>query len=186
MEAFDYLSVLVSIVLGLGITQVLSGFGTWLTERDSVRLYPPAVIWAFSLLLIHVQTWWSMHGLRYWHDWNFLQFSLVLAQPIVLYLLSVLVLPSTGRTDPDLRKNYLKNQPWFFGFFLLLLLISLVKDLARQGALPEVANLAFHGLLFVAGALAAFSRKDSLNLGLALAVLILLIAYIVLLFAELA
>ena len=186
MEAFGYLSVLISIVLGLGITQILGGFAGWLSERKTVRLYPPAVIWAFSLLLVHVQTWWSMYGLRYWHDWSFLQFSFVLAQPIILYLLSVLVLPPASRAERDLRSNYLENQSWFFGFFLLLLLVSLLKDLVRQGTLPEAANVGFHSALFVIGLLAAFSRKDSLNLVLSLAVLIFLIAYVGLLFAELA
>jgi len=41
MSAFDYLSVLISIILGLGIAQVLSGFGRLLNVRSRVRWYGP-------------------------------------------------------------------------------------------------------------------------------------------------
>jgi hypothetical protein len=46
MGAFEYLSVLISIVLGLGITQLLLGFSRWLEQRKSFRAYGPAIAWS--------------------------------------------------------------------------------------------------------------------------------------------
>ena len=46
MDAFSYLSVLISIVLGLGVTQLLTGFGRLIEARDRVRSYGPVLIWA--------------------------------------------------------------------------------------------------------------------------------------------
>ena len=99
MDAFSYLSVLISIVLGLGITQLLSGMARWVAGRAEVRLYAPAVCWAFTLLLIHVQTWWTMFPLRLHKDWTFLQFAVVLLQPSILYLLAALALPTAAGAD---------------------------------------------------------------------------------------
>ena len=41
MTAFDYLSVLLSIVLGLAITQLLSGFAGLVRARDRMVMYWP-------------------------------------------------------------------------------------------------------------------------------------------------
>ena len=64
MDAFSYLSVLISIILGLAITQVLQGLRGLMHARSRVRLYAPAMIWALMLLVVYVQSWWSEFGLR--------------------------------------------------------------------------------------------------------------------------
>ena len=74
MDQFNYLAVLISIILGLGITQLLSGFGRWIEHRATFRAYAPAICWAFVLLVIQVQCWWAMFGLREQTDWTFLKF----------------------------------------------------------------------------------------------------------------
>lgn len=185
MQAFDHLAVLVSIVLGLGITQLLSGFGRWLEQRAAMRAYMPAIVWAVFLLLVHVQTWWSMFGLRGFEDWSFLQFALLLLQPIVLYLLAHLVFPLSAPAL-DLRTNFELQRPWFFGALLVLLAVSLLKDLARHGHLPEPANLVFHAVLSVVAIVALATRKDLPHRVLAWVALLAVAAYISLLFRELA
>ena len=44
--AFSYLSVLLSIILGLAIAEILQGYGTLLLSRASVKLYAPPLIWS--------------------------------------------------------------------------------------------------------------------------------------------
>lgn len=185
MQPFEYLSVLVSIVLGLGITQILQGFASWLGQRDKFRAYFPAVLWAVALLVVHVQTWWSMFGLRQADDWTFLQFSLVLAQPAILYMLSTLVL-SGAHGDADMRKNFLHHRRWFFGFFLGLIIVSLLKDFVRMGRLPGPENLAFHAMLFLIGGVGLAGARDALQRAVAVAAFAAVLAYVALLFSELA
>ena len=60
MDPFSYLSVLISIVLGLGITNLLGGVATLMRGRSQVRPYWPLPIWLVTLFLMHVQTWWTM------------------------------------------------------------------------------------------------------------------------------
>lgn len=149
MDNFSYLSVLISIVLGLGITQILAGFGRWVENRATFPAYAPSILWAVLLLVMHIQTWWSMYGLRQHEHWTFLQFFVVLLQPIVLYLLSSLVLPSQGSAVADLKSNYDAQRRWFFALLMALLAVSVVRDVMLTGALPAKENLAFH-LLFLA------------------------------------
>jgi hypothetical protein len=186
VDAFEYLSVLLSIVLGLGITQLLSGFGRWLEQRGTLRPYGPSIAWGALLLLLHVQTWWSSFGLRNWAEWNFLQFWIVLLQPIILFLLAVLVFPGPGVAERDLRANYYRQRPWFFGLVLALLVVSLAKDIVREGSLPEPMNVAFHGFFLASAGLALATEREIVQRLVAYSGLVVLTMYIFLLFGELA
>jgi len=137
MDAFSYLSVLISIVIGLAITQLLSGYRTLLIARGRVRTYAPTLIWGGLLLLIDVQGWWAMFGMRAHGSWTFVQFALVLLQAILLYMLAALVFPDVAADHTvDLREHYFNQSRWFFGFGVLLLVVSVVKDLGLTGSWP--------------------------------------------------
>jgi len=155
MDEFSYLSVLLSIILGLAITQILQGFRGLLQSRKRAKLYWPALAWAGLLLLIFVQTWWAMFGLRSHHNWTFGAFA------IVLYMLAALVLPDFfGEDAIDLRANYYAHHAWFVSLAILAGLVSIGKDLVLAGALPEPRNLAFHIAFIVTAAVAAITRRE--------------------------
>src|SRR5262249_8567567 len=112
MDAFSYLAVLISIILGLGMARLLTGVGRWIEQRNAFRPFMPAMVWAGILLLVHVQTWWSMFGLRFLTEWTFVRFTVVLLQPAILFLLATIVLPSEGGSSLDLRANYASQRRW--------------------------------------------------------------------------
>ena len=60
MDEFSYLSVLISVILGLAVTQILKGFRGILLSRTRIRIYWPVIAWAALLLLVCVQSWWAM------------------------------------------------------------------------------------------------------------------------------
>ncbi|HTX58633.1 MAG TPA: hypothetical protein VMH02_03070, partial [Verrucomicrobiae bacterium] len=78
MSAFDYLSVLISIVLGLAIANVLARLAAVMTARERVDFYWPPVAWAIWLFVIAVQHWWAEWSVRHTEAWNFGTFWLVL------------------------------------------------------------------------------------------------------------
>lgn len=83
MDGFSYLPVLLSIILGLAVTEILSGFRRLLHARQRVRSYWPSLLWAFLLLGVAAQSWWAMFGLRSYHDWTFAGFAIVLCARII-------------------------------------------------------------------------------------------------------
>lgn len=186
MDAFTHLSVLISIVLGLGITNLLMGFARIVQMRGRVNVFWPAIVWGLVLLVIHVQTWWSMFGLRNVETWTFVAFSLTLMQPILLFFLSALVMPDFDRDEAlDLKANYFAQVRWFFGMIIALLLFSLLRAVAIDGRLPATADLAFH-IGFLAGALpAAFVTNERFHQAAALVAATAIFAYVASLFTVL-
>ena len=115
MDSFSYLSVLLSIVLGLAITQVLQGFRGLILTRARVKRYLPTLIWAGLTLLIAIQGWWASFDLRVRAHWSFLAFFVVVLQAISTYMVAALVLPEiTGQMVIDLREHYFAHRRWLF------------------------------------------------------------------------
>ena len=105
MDQFSYLSVLLSIILGLAITQVLKGFRGMLLTRAHILFYWPAVMWSFTLLLIFIQSWWAMFGMRNVQVWTFPAFAVVVSQTILEYMLAAIVLPDFSARRRSISRN---------------------------------------------------------------------------------
>lgn len=186
MDEFNYLGVLISIILGLGITRLLQGLGQQIEFRTQVRGYWPSLAWAVILLVIHIQTWWSMFPLRYKQDWTFLGFLIVLLQPIVLYLLAAVVLPAPQSGERvDLRAHYYGQSRWFFGLFVMLLLISLAKGLMLSGGRLDPVDLAFHLAFLSTSVACAVSARPRVHETVTVATAALIAVYIAELFSRL-
>ena len=186
MDVFSYLSVLFSIILGLAITQILQGYRGLLLARRRVSLHEPSLLWSVILLLIATQTWWASFGLVGVHVWTFLNFSILLLQTILLYMMAGLVLPDIPPDEiVELEAHYRRETTPFFLLLLAMLATSVTKDLLREGRLPGGENLAFHGLFAAVAILALLNRRRWLHALIAPAGLIGLLAYIGLLFARL-
>jgi hypothetical protein len=187
MDAFSYLSVLLSIIIGLGITQILTAVGRIIRHRDRVRADWLPLLWAGVLLVVYVQVWWAMFGLRYVRAWTFASFIAVLAQTATLYLMAAVVLPEQVDDQRiDLYAYYERQHRWFFGFFLATLCVSVLKDVLINGALPGRVNLVFHILLGAASLSAILVHRRRYHEVVGVASGVAFVTYIGLLFARLA
>jgi hypothetical protein len=186
LDAFSYLSVLLSIILGLAITQVLQGFRGLMLARSRLRAYWPCLLWAFMQLVLDVQVWWAMSDLRFLRDWTFLGFAVVLAQTIPLYLMAGLVLPDIGAEGTiDLREHYYANHRWFLAMLALLLVISICKPVVLYGMLPAPLDLGFQLVLIVAALIGVWTAREGYHKLLAPLAAIGIAVYIGVLFQHL-
>ena len=186
MDAFSYLSVLLSIILGLAITQVLQGVRGLLLARGDVRLYAPTLIWAAMILVMATQMWWASFGLASHRDWSFAGFGLILLQMVLLYMLAALVLPdfAVGQRV-DLKAHYYREARPFFAIIVAMLAASIAKDVVIDGRPPHGTNLGFHLVFGTMAAAQATVRRPRLHEVLAVAAGLLMGLYIFLLFARL-
>src|SRR6476620_12256432 len=119
MDAFNYLSVLLSIVLGMAISQLRSGFAGLVHARRRLVMYWPMPVQMAVILLVALQVWWALFGLRQVRHWTFAGFLIVLAHAISVYLMAALITPrlnDDARTD--LRESYFREAHWFFASIL--------------------------------------------------------------------
>jgi hypothetical protein len=133
MDAFNYLSVLISIILALGMTRVLAGVGEMLQARSRRRLYWVHLLWVVNLFLYLVIAWWIFYRWRNQQPWTFFLFVFVLISPTILFLASLLLFPPESALDEfiDYKQHYYANHRVFFVLFALFTPIDFVDSLLK-------------------------------------------------------
>jgi hypothetical protein len=186
MDAFSYLSVLLSIVLGLALTQILQGYRALLLAKRQVRHSPTVLIWSGVLIAIVAQSWWASFGLRDRTHWDFVTFAILLAQMGLIYMGAAVVfpdIPASGQVD--LADHWDRHRKPFFAFLLAMLVASLLKSIALDDRLPRPTDVFFHIVLAAMGVIGIAVRNARVQLLLACATAALLVFYVALLFARL-
>jgi hypothetical protein len=186
VDEFGYLSVLLSIILGLAATEILQGWRRLLLVRERVVIYWPVIAWSWLFLLIVTEVWWTMFGMRSRTDWTFVQFGMVLLQTILVYMQAGLIFPEFSEEgEINLRQHYYRQHRWLFSLLAFTLIVSIAKDLVLHGAWPDPTNMAFHAGFFTTAVIAAITRREAYHKFLAIFGAIGFIAYIAALFTRL-
>lgn len=187
MDQFEYLSVLISIIVGLGLSHLLSSAARLIQLRHRARLYGPTLSWMGSLLLAQIQIWWVAFDRRADVEWNFFSFLLYLLIPIGAYVLSYLVVPDLeGGEVVDLRASYHANRTWFFGILGGVLGISLGEEYLRSGDIIRDADALFRLVFLLVACAGVWIRREAFHVVTAALFLLLFTAYIGVLFLRLA
>lgn len=90
MTLFEYLSVLVSIILSFGIIRLLEGLPV-VFKRE--RGYVIQGLWVVIVLWLHIHVWWVLWSYSTDVTWNYLRFLILLADPLLLYSLAITLVP---------------------------------------------------------------------------------------------
>ena len=122
MSIFEFLMVLVSLIVGLGVAEVLTGVTRIIRERETTSPY-----WIHSLFIVIVflallQQWWEIWGVRDVEAWTFPGLLLMLGGPIGLFIIANLLFPEPVR-GTDFKNYYFgKMKPviWIAVFSVLL------------------------------------------------------------------
>ncbi len=154
MTPFEFVTVLISIILGLGITQIMSGIADQIHQWDKVKLYWPHMLWVVLVFVLHVQQWWLTYELRFITSWRLPFFLFEILYPINLFILARILFPSGGEeTSHDLKKFYFQNYRKFFIMVMILSALSAIENIVIYGLGVEgwlVNTILLAGLLVVA------------------------------------
>lgn len=128
---FDYLGVLVSVIFGLALTHLLTGLSRIIQMRSHVRVYAVHVLWTLNIMLYVLGLWWGMYWWKHLQDWTIERFLFLSAYASVIYLLSALLYPHEVAEGFDFEEHFESNRRWFFGVFLLALLLDVPETLSK-------------------------------------------------------
>jgi hypothetical protein len=183
VQIFSHLSVLISIVLGLGLSHLLSRIGELFQARaahgDQVRIYWVQMAWVIIVLLAHVQLWWALYlWTERLESASFFDFILVLLGPVTLFLASRIVLPDLeDNPTVDLKAYFHAIRPWFFTVLALYPVVAAITEFAvedwnlRPSRLMQLALSA----IVLPG---AFVRSEQFHRALVLVILAMMLVFI--------
>lgn len=99
MSLFEFILVMISLVLAIGVTHLLQSVASMVRLRRTLQADWVVVTWMATLFLLSAAYWWSLWDFR-GLEWTFPAFFYLLLAPTLLYVgVSLLI----GAGDPALR-----------------------------------------------------------------------------------
>jgi len=165
MSSFEFLSVLISVVVGLGIANILTGIGRLIHREAEIQLSANFVAWTLFVSFYMIVYWWTVvFGWQELQNWNLVLFMFVLTYGLILYLLSVMLFPTDMPETWEPGTHIIRKRHWFYGVFLALVVTEFL-DTYLKGHLDDF-SLPYYVLMTVwacAGLLALASRKKRVH-----------------------
>ena len=110
MDAFHWIVVPISTVLGLSLARLLGGYVTAFKGRTSLRFDWLPLVFAAAILGVALQFWWALLELSTHQDWSLSAFTMLIAMIMALFTAAALISPSEG--DKDLRIAFDRDGRW--------------------------------------------------------------------------
>ncbi len=131
MSVFAYVSVLTSIVIGLGIAHLLQGVAIIVQHPGRRRAYWVHLLWVAFMFFQAIFFWWWEFALESFQQWTFQMYLFVLFFAFIIYLLCALLFPQDLGGYSGYEDYFMSRRAWFFGllaaFFVIDFLDSWLK-----------------------------------------------------------
>jgi len=180
LSPFEYVVVLTSIILGMGITQLITGVASIVLRWENVKMYWPHFVLIILIFVIHIQDWWATYALRNNMSWNLPMFLFIILYPVNLYILARILFPIKWTPVPvDLKAFFFENFRKIYLFMIFLPVHSLIENLfIRDYMLKDQAVQLI--LILALGSIVISNRKDEwIHKALAILFIIMCIASMV-------
>ncbi len=149
LSTFEFVTVLIAIVIGLGITRILSGFSALLEHRLEIKPDWLTIIWAVNVLGYQLIYWWIVvNNWRFLSEWSFSRFGLLFLYSVLLFFCASLILPSQLESGMDMKARFETIRKPFYILWLLVICSDLA-DSFLKGSDYVLAELgwAYAGLM---------------------------------------
>lgn len=144
MSAFEYTSVMASIIIGLALVDILVSFNRMIRAAGSVRWHWAAPLAALLVVMTIIQIWWSIYSPQD-APMTIGQFLPLLVELVILFLLAAAALPDDIPAGGlDLKLYYDRNGPYFWSLFTAalgwLILVQGIQTLVRGEDIGELVE----------------------------------------------
>lgn len=124
IASYQHLVVVMSIVLGLSVTQLLKGLAQLYRTHNRMRPYWLHTAWIVFLIFFSLMLWWLFWNYRSIEDWNFVRFVLYLSPMILFYFLTAIVIPDPSDPITSYRDYFFSTRVGFFATFAGVVVIA--------------------------------------------------------------
>ena len=156
MTQFEYIMVMVALILALALAQALRGLAEVVTSRNR---YWPHSFWLITIVFLMVQAWWADWSYNAVEEWRFTTYLLVIASPALSFAKVHLLVPSTRSDSFQWRKQFDAVRYWFFGLLIAYILIGIIQGVVLYGTPLMHPYRLFQGL-FITIAIAGIATRS--------------------------
>jgi hypothetical protein len=152
MDQFEYIMVLVSIIVGLGIAHILLGIGGIIDrlsrKNDRLELSLAHAAWlAFCFLWLVMFWWWEYRFSTRVSDWTMGLYLFLICYAVALFLFQALLVPRTWDGVTSLKEYFLERRVWFYSLLAFVTILDLF-DSYLKGGFEYILETGYFGMAF--------------------------------------
>lgn len=174
MSQYEFVMMMMSIIVGLGVTELLRNVARQIQCRAGSKQYWLHSVVAALIFFSLLQAWWESWSLLNTEDWNFLIVLLLLSGPIGIYIISHLLFPNDVE-GANFEEHYYNNSRTINLLAMAVVSVSTIFKPVSFGesifTLSSIPSL----LMFIAFFTMAMTRKKLIHETLYPTMLILLL-----------
>ncbi|MBN9072715.1 MAG: hypothetical protein J0H34_14220 [Rhizobiales bacterium] len=133
-ELFPHIRIVIGMVIGLGLTRLLTGVARILQHRQQIPLDPIHLAWVASVMLTLVHFWWWQFGLYEVPAWTFEKYLFIVGYAVLLFLLSAFLFPDSMAEYASYGDFFFARRGWFFGLLAATFVFDVVDTLLKGEA----------------------------------------------------
>ncbi len=160
MSLFEFVTVIISMVLALALGHLLLGVAGLAKNQDRVTGYLAHSMWLVGLFLLVLGHWWSQWDFR-GLEWTYPSFFYVTLGPTLLFFAVALLVPVRAGEGPgDMKVYFLSVRPLFMTVMLAYSFVTWFDGPILQGQ-PILGPLGIIHIVFTGGLLVGLSSANA-------------------------
>ncbi len=128
---FNYVMVLASVIIGLGITHLLTGVAGVIQHPGRAKVYWIHLAWVAATFLRAIFWWWFEFQFSAVAEWTFSLYFFVLTYALLIYLWCALLFPRDLAGYDGYKDYFYSRRKWFFGVGLAAVLADVADTLFK-------------------------------------------------------
>ncbi len=137
MDRFEYVMVLISIIVGMSIAHVMLGVGGIIDRRAGgppLKLSLAHGIWLAFVFGWCIQFWWwEFRFSEIVTEWTLGLYLFLVGYALALFLLTVILVPRSWDAVHDLDEYFLERRTWFYWTFAAVNVIDVFDAVLKGG-----------------------------------------------------
>jgi hypothetical protein len=171
MEMYLHVRVLFTILLGLGVSRLLSGVAQIVQHPKAYKVYWVHLLWALFLFLYLIHFWWWEYRLQGIQQWTFPIYFFIAMYAVVMFRLCVLLFPEQMADYDGFKAYFYSRRQWIFSLMTILFLADLMDTFIKGSAFWHAIGLFYYvrtGLYILLSAAAIKIKDERFHAGFAI------------------
>jgi len=140
MDTFFHIRMVMSIIMGLSITQLLKNSVKLIDHPGRKKPYTVHLLWVFYIFLLLIHFWWWEIHLKAVTVWLFSKYLFIVFYIILYYILCVLIFPDDISEYENFEAYFYSRKKWFFSFLAVSFAVDVIDTLLKGKDYAESLN----------------------------------------------
>ncbi len=145
MSSFEFIAALMSIIIGLGVTNLLAGAGRAFYRRKENPLDEVHIVLTLATLLLLVLQWWVTFKWNTEVTWSFDMFLVLIVWTITLYMLTVFLYPPDLSEAEEHQRRFQRNRTGYYSAFIAMCVLDIAQTAIHGDLLHPIWYVPFVG-----------------------------------------